>query len=389
MPGPARWTGREALLLRTALRMSLRTFAAYLGVGERTVSKWEKGGTSTTPRPDTQAILDTALAQAAEAAQVRFAQLLNSQGVPETASNDDEGQHLKDALADASRYLDHEVVNHFGRELDRCEVLDGSLGPLAALPAVLGILGAIRTRAEDTSPAVRRGLLSVGARGAEFIGWLYRDLHQPQRAILWYGRATEWAQEAGDLPMQGYVLLRKSQMAYEERDAVRVLTLAQAANYGPWNLAPHIRAEIVHQEARGLAMLGEPLDDVRRKLGEAGDLLSDASSPANHILTLREASCYLEAGRPRLAAQLYLRVLSSGELSPRDRGYFLARSTSALALAGEPDEAATTGVQAATAAAAIASERTRRELSRALVTLTPWQHRPGTQALREALRNRP
>ena len=35
------WTGREAALLRKALRLSVRDFAAHLGVGTRTVNKWE------------------------------------------------------------------------------------------------------------------------------------------------------------------------------------------------------------------------------------------------------------------------------------------------------------------------------------------------------------
>ncbi|MEU8684154.1 hypothetical protein [Streptomyces sp. NPDC048611] len=67
-----RWTGREARALRHALRMSVRAFAEHLGVGIRTVSKWEKLLASTEPRPDTQAILDTALARADAAAHLRF-----------------------------------------------------------------------------------------------------------------------------------------------------------------------------------------------------------------------------------------------------------------------------------------------------------------------------
>ncbi|MFJ7949516.1 hypothetical protein ACIQ6K_38895 [Streptomyces sp. NPDC096354] len=55
--------------------MSVRTYAAHLGVGIRTVSKWEKFGTATCPWPDTQAILDTALSRADVTAQARFEQL--------------------------------------------------------------------------------------------------------------------------------------------------------------------------------------------------------------------------------------------------------------------------------------------------------------------------
>lgn len=67
-----RWTGLEARALRVALRMSVRAFAEHLGVAVRTVSKWEKRLARTEPRPDTQAILDTALARADAAVHVRF-----------------------------------------------------------------------------------------------------------------------------------------------------------------------------------------------------------------------------------------------------------------------------------------------------------------------------
>lgn len=68
-----RWSGREARVLREALRMSQRVFAERLGVSHRTISKWEAGGRDLIPVPDSQGLLDTALAQADSAAQARFA----------------------------------------------------------------------------------------------------------------------------------------------------------------------------------------------------------------------------------------------------------------------------------------------------------------------------
>jgi DNA-binding transcriptional regulator YiaG len=44
--------------------MSIRAFAAQLGVSERMVSKWEAGGESIHPRPANQDALDTFLAVA-------------------------------------------------------------------------------------------------------------------------------------------------------------------------------------------------------------------------------------------------------------------------------------------------------------------------------------
>lgn len=68
-----RWTGREARLLRDAKRLSLRDFAAHLGVNDRTISKWEAGGRIST---DSQALLDTALAQGPDGVKARFAESL-------------------------------------------------------------------------------------------------------------------------------------------------------------------------------------------------------------------------------------------------------------------------------------------------------------------------
>jgi hypothetical protein len=305
-------------------------------------------------------------------------------------------EHVAVALSDSRRYLDRSVVAYFRRQLGACMNDDGVYGATRTLPAVRGLLATIEHSAHDVQPNIRRELLTVAASGAEFVGWLYRDSGDSIRAGTWYDRATAWAQEAGNLPMQGYILLRKSQMAYDDRDATRVLTLAQAAQRGPWQLSLPIRAEVTQQEARGLAMTGESVAVVERKLDDARQLLTsgtgsgdrsdrDCTTLREDTLALRTASCYIEAGKPRQAVELYTQVLSGDLLSRRDRGYFLARMTSALALAGEPDDAASTGLEAMELATATTSQRTKRELGRALATLEPWRGRPGPRQLREAL----
>lgn len=71
------WSGREANALRCAARMSVRSFAEYLGVSARAVARWAKLGADTVPRPYMQTILDTALARADGATQRRFDALLS------------------------------------------------------------------------------------------------------------------------------------------------------------------------------------------------------------------------------------------------------------------------------------------------------------------------
>lgn len=203
----------------------------------------------------------------------------------------------------------------------------------------------------------------------------------------------EWSQEAGDWPMQGYILLKKSQAAWDERDGMRMLTLAQATHGGPWRLPPMAHAEAVQQEARGLAMTGESRATVDAKLDEAWELFTAAEGTPSELgphydralLTMQTAICYCESGRPGQAAQLYREHLDDERISHRDQGYFLSLMAGALAHAGEPDNAAAAGHEALTIAVETYSLRTIHELKRVCALLAPWCSQPTVRDLREAL----
>lgn len=312
----------------------------------------------------------------------------------------DELEHVAAALDDARRYLDKSVVGYFRQQLNRSKSDDGNLGPARAMPLVLGILGAISKHVREVKPEARGALLSLGADGAEFAGWLHRDLQDPPSATYWYDRAMEWAQEAGDTAMQGYVLLKKSQMAYDLHEAHRVVTFAEAAQHCRWQFPRKVRAEVTQQQAFGLAMTGESLGKVEQKMDQARALLTGSSPDDDppgpdgayftvETLLLRQATCYTEAGKPAKAAALFAGVIASGTLSRRDAGFFRARRAAALALSGEPDEAATVGLDAIEVARETSSERTIRVLGDVAGTLTPWRTRPGPRALMHALASAP
>lgn len=77
-----RWSGAEVRALRDAMRMSIRELAAYLGVSERMISKWEAGGKNIHPRPVNQAALDTCLTRSDPDTQARFSYLTADSLVP-------------------------------------------------------------------------------------------------------------------------------------------------------------------------------------------------------------------------------------------------------------------------------------------------------------------
>src|SRR6266567_2735311 len=219
-------------------------------------------------------------------------------------------RHIAAAVDNARRYADTEIVEYCKRQLEDCAVSDGRRGPRQSLPIALGLIAAIEKMATDAKPGTRHELLRVGAYASEFAGWLYRDIAAPELANYWRDRAMEWAQVSGDTPMQGYVLLKKSQAVWDKRDALRMLTLAEAAQEGPWRLPARVRAEAEQQQARGHAMLSGDLATVESKLSEARSLLdqdrTDAGTPATDIAAhydealfgLQVAICYCEAGQP-------------------------------------------------------------------------------------------
>lgn len=155
--------------------------------------------------------------------------------------------------------------------------------------------------------------------------------------------------------------------------------LARAALEGPWRLTGMHRAEALLQLAKGQLMAGRQVavDDV---VARARDTAADQA----RTLAVREATCWTEAGQPERAVELYDAALA-GELSRRDRGFFSARRSAALARAGQADDAASTAAAALAAGKQAGSARTERVVRGALNDLAPWHARPAVQELAAAL----
>lgn len=82
------WTGTEVRSLREARRMTLKEFAAHLGVQERTISKWEAGAANVTPKPVNQSALDTSLSRLTADEQTRFISTVAPEAIGEARDTD-------------------------------------------------------------------------------------------------------------------------------------------------------------------------------------------------------------------------------------------------------------------------------------------------------------
>jgi tetratricopeptide (TPR) repeat protein len=176
-----------------------------------------------------------------------------------------------------------------------------------------------------------------------------------------------------------------------------MLTLAEAAQEGPWRLPARVRAEAAQQQARGHAMLDGNLALIESKLGEARSLLAQdragadgqAKEVAAHydeaLFGIQVAICYCEARQPERALELYDRWLSPETFSRRDYAYFLCLKGSAYAVAGEPGKAAMAGLQAFPLARETQSVRTVRELIRLAVQLHEWRDHDSVHELRRSV----
>ncbi|MFJ7910243.1 hypothetical protein [Kitasatospora sp. NPDC096204] len=239
---------------------------------------------------------------------------------------------------------------------------------------------------QDAEGRARDELLTIGARTAEFLGWLNQDLGDFDRALFWSDRAMEWAQEAGDDVMAAYVLFRKSNQATAQRNAPKAVSLARAAQRSV-GATHRIRALAAQQEAQGHAMMGNSRF-AQAKFDEAHEIAAapddshaddalDLAYCTPTYIEMQRANCLIELGDPHTAVGMLeaeLRVLPP--VYRNDQGVYLSRLARAYAVSGEPEQAAAAADRALSIAVDTESARAMSELSAAGKALQRWSAVP-------------
>jgi transcriptional regulator with XRE-family HTH domain/tetratricopeptide (TPR) repeat protein len=279
--------------------------------------------------------------------------------------------------------VDPEAVGRLGTILTEYAKIDNLLGPAHLLALTSLHLRFISELLTVASGQGRAELLTVGARYAEFAGWLHQDAGDAQAAAHWSDRAMGWAQAAGNDLMVSYVLMRKSNQASSLGDASRTLGLARAALRGQDRLSPRARALALRQEARGHALSGDPTGcaralDAARELAAVSEdqdeedrILTGYCTPA--FIEMEAADCAMLVGQPHQAVITFQHGLAilPGQYQ-RDRAVNLARLAVAYAASREPELACAVAQEAAAIVASTWSARAVAELRRLPTLLAGW-----------------
>ncbi|MGH3320976.1 MAG: helix-turn-helix domain-containing protein [Streptosporangiaceae bacterium] len=273
----ARWSGREAKALREAKRMSLRDYAAHLGVSEVALSNLENKGERARLRYETQQLLDADLAQAGNDAQQRFALLLSSGGGDWARSTQHVTpagemwgrsgtldsprqaerlrQRLNDALSDGS--MTGTSLEEWRRTLLRYGPATRDRPAAAFLDEFtvdLVELGQLLQRRR--SAATLRQLTRLVARMSGLMCLTFCKLDDRPASRRWARTARLAANEAGDPQTRSWVLAQEAYGHYYGGDLREAVDVAQHAQ-GVVPATPCVGAALAAAlEARANAAMG-------------------------------------------------------------------------------------------------------------------------------------
>lgn len=377
------WTGQQAADLRAALRMPITEFAAYLGIAEGTVSKWERKLAAVVPTPGMQQVLDVALERASAAAQDRFTLLRASRRRPASGPGDDSGTDVnrrellrllsiggaalalgepldQERLATRPGLADAGLIAEYGKVNARMWRVYAQAAPKASiLPLVNDQLGIITGRLRLGGPK-RRQLCALASDMFQLAGEIAFDGNRYAAAAHCYTLAATAAREGDAADLWACAMTRHSFVYVYSRDfaaAGPMLDLAAGiARKGDRNLSARHWVSAVH--AQVLAGLRD-FKGCQRALDDAAEVRSLAGPVHNGgwlrfdgmRLPEEQGVCYAELGRNDLAAASLEEALA-GPLSARRRGSvhtdlariglqsrdlaaFTVHADAALSLAGE------------------------------------------------------
>jgi tetratricopeptide (TPR) repeat protein len=393
--------------------MSIRAYAAHLGVAVATVMNWDARGQQARLRTETQQLLDIDLARASadvrgrfEAALADIARSIEPPSLRAPVERVDTGivdaydhvrawQHGRQDIADCpwmapdalaellpagdvlqpltatnGRRIGQGTVSDLAARVHRLRLADDVLaGGDLIIPAFRDLRAALKLYREGShTEVIGRALLVQVGELAQIAGWIASDAGWHDLAEQAYGIGIRAARQAGDATLTANLA---GSLAYQhantgrEREGVQ-LARAALEEAGP-DAPPRARALFFDRLAWAHAQAGQA-QPAMRALGEAHDALSvDGADEApqwaywvsGEELEVMDARVYTELHRPLRAVPLLSRVLDRYDAThARELALYLSWLAVAYADANEPEAAAGSATRMLELSADMASDRT-------------------------------
>lgn len=286
-----------------------------------------------------------------------------------------------------ARAADRVPLETFRGLFDQFRQLGQTASSSLVLPGIVAQTRALRGLAAQRSSREGRQVLVLGARYAEYAGWMAQESGDERAALCWTDRAVQMAASGGDHDLATYALVRRALLTLYRHDAEQTVELADRARRAA--VAPRIRGLAAQRLAQGHALAGD-YDACMRGLDEARELLSTAATDALPVLGTTNLDdpaamvagwCLHDLGRPQEAASVLDREIRGvPEHALRSQARYGIRRALAHAAAGDVDHACSLAARVLGVADTVQSATVATDLRRLSRTLARF---PAASSVRE------
>jgi hypothetical protein len=293
------------------------------------------------------------------------------------------------ALAGGPRpALDESVLDGIRASFENLRALGMRTSPVVVLEMLRAQANMVVGMARENPEPIRSRLLLLGARIAEYTGWMSQEAGDDPGALAWTRRASELAKAGGDNEIESYAFVREAGLALYRHDPMSTIDLAQQAQR-VGRPSARTRGLALRREAQGHALAGDRYA-CDSAMDRAVELLSQSTSDnrypvlgstAPDPIGLARGWALCDLGRTVEAAEiLEVELARLPEESRRNRARFGARRSLAYALAGEIDQSCLTLAETLDDVARVDSATVRMDLRDLARTLGRWR---GHRTVRE------
>ncbi|MFB9833468.1 helix-turn-helix domain-containing protein [Actinoallomurus acaciae] len=240
------------------------------------------------------------------------------------------------------------ALTAFRSLFDHYRTLGQTASPGVVLPPVIAQTRVLGVLASEAPAGTRDDLLTLGARFAEYAGWMAQESGEEKAALWLTARAVTMAEAGNDHDLAVYALIRRALVTLYRGDARQTVALARQAQAHSAT-PPRIRGLAAQREAQGHALAGDynacmrSLDQARDLLGAPGGSTgAPVLGPTNlpDTVTTVTGWCLYELGRPKEASEILdAQVARIRPEALRSRARYGVRQALAHAAAGEIEHA--------------------------------------------------